>query len=250
MSIPLHVDILSFFVPDREYLEDLDGLLIYLSEKVKLGHVCIYCQKRFSSGRACQAHMLSTSHCKVLYEEDVDLDEFEDFYDFSSQYENEPALAGEGGDEGDQGALVARTLEVNHLGELVLLDGRNVGTRAYARYYRQRYAPVDMRESTMARRREELHRLESRLGMLKLSPDQINGLTNAEVAAVMVKQRRTERKALVVAEVPKTCLLFLCYLSILSMFYNTFVFGTSLQLLIVSCFFSNTLRSLRQLLHL
>ena len=44
----------GFFIPDREFIVDLEGMLIYLGEKVKLGGYCLYCQKQFKSGRACQ----------------------------------------------------------------------------------------------------------------------------------------------------------------------------------------------------
>lgn len=37
----------GFFIPDSEYLEDMPGLLEYLSEKVRIGNICLYCQKRF-----------------------------------------------------------------------------------------------------------------------------------------------------------------------------------------------------------
>ena len=61
----------GFFVPDSEYIADLEGLLLYLSEKVKVGGTCLYCQRRFQTGRACQDHMLHMSHCKLVYQENV-----------------------------------------------------------------------------------------------------------------------------------------------------------------------------------
>lgn len=47
----------SFFVPDVEYLSDPQGLLGYVEEKVKLGHICLYCNgkgKTFHTYRALQ----------------------------------------------------------------------------------------------------------------------------------------------------------------------------------------------------
>jgi pre-60S factor REI1 len=35
----------GFFVPDSECLVDLEGLLGYCHEKIKLGHYCLYCEK-------------------------------------------------------------------------------------------------------------------------------------------------------------------------------------------------------------
>ncbi|KAL7574064.1 hypothetical protein ACA910_015642 [Epithemia clementina (nom. ined.)] len=109
----------GFFVPDVEYLvpskkntsksqsssghntndnhndkddsgdddDDDDGLTLligYCHEKIQVGHVCLYCQRTFGSGRACQDHMKQTQHCKLRYEAGVDLDEFDVFYDFSA----------------------------------------------------------------------------------------------------------------------------------------------------------------------
>merc|ERR1712146_127106 len=48
-----------------------------------------YCNgkgKTFYSHRDVQAHMISKSHCKLLYEEGEDLHEFSKFYDFSSTW--------------------------------------------------------------------------------------------------------------------------------------------------------------------
>mmetsp|Transcript_17078 Transcript_17078/g.21279 ORF Transcript_17078/g.21279 Transcript_17078/m.21279 type:complete len:332 (-) Transcript_17078:325-1320(-) len=78
----------DFFIPDREYLEDVEGFVGYCAEKIKLGQVCLYCQKGFKSYSAVQRHMIAKSHCKVRYEAGVDLQEFEDFYDFREANED------------------------------------------------------------------------------------------------------------------------------------------------------------------
>lgn len=77
----------GFFIPDVEYLVDLEGLLGYLGEKVKLGGLCLCCQKQCKPGRPCQNHMKDSSHCKIAFEEGIDLDEYEDFYDYTSSYQ-------------------------------------------------------------------------------------------------------------------------------------------------------------------
>ena len=79
----------GFFIPDAEYLVNLKSLVQYCSEKVKLGNICLYCNgkgKTFYSHKDVQAHMISKSHCKLLYEEGEDLHEFSDFYDFTSTW--------------------------------------------------------------------------------------------------------------------------------------------------------------------
>jgi len=50
----------GLFIPEREYLTDLRGLILYLGEKVGVGNVCIYCGKSFTSGEGTRAHMVSS----------------------------------------------------------------------------------------------------------------------------------------------------------------------------------------------
>jgi pre-60S factor REI1 len=182
----------GFFIPDREFLVDLEGFLVYLGEKVKLGGICLYCQKQLRPGRPCQNHMMSKSHCKIAYEEDIDLDEFEDFYDFSSTYGEEA--------EGEDSDTTDRTLEVSHLGELVLLDGRTVGTRHLRRYYKQKFRPVDERPCILAQKREELLKLEMMFGAVKLDPQSIERLSDVQVVAMLRKEHKQAHKALIISQ--------------------------------------------------
>jgi pre-60S factor REI1 len=143
----------GFYLPDREYLTDARGLLSYLGEKVGIGHVCLYCQKGFSSRAACQQHMLDSAHAKLLYDADLDFPEYEDFYDFSSSW----AGVKEASDGAD--ALADRRIEVDRNGELRLEDGRLVGHREYRRVYRQAVRPEDNRESVVANLRSIAERV-------------------------------------------------------------------------------------------
>ena len=78
----------SFFISEEKYLINLEGLLKYLAEKINLGFLCIYCDnqgtKGFKTGSAVQNHMLDKCHCFMNTEY---FDEYEDFFDFSSQFE-------------------------------------------------------------------------------------------------------------------------------------------------------------------
>lgn len=73
----------GFFLPDSEYLNDMEGLIGYCHEKIKLGHICLYCQRVFTTWQGAQKHMIAKRHTKLCYEQDVDLEEFTVFYDFS-----------------------------------------------------------------------------------------------------------------------------------------------------------------------
>eukprot|EP00947_MAST-08B_sp_MAST-8B-sp1_P001734 g1734.t1 len=169
----------GFFIPDAEYLMDLEGLIGYLGLKISYGHVCLYCNgrgKSFDDLRSVQAHMRSKFHCKLLYDEDVDLDEYEDFYDFEqpdpldpeavaahkAKLEAEAKAAADGsvlavaaGQEGGEEMHVAPTT-----GELVLAGGRRVvGHRSLRAYYKQRYRPMDLRPAVLAEREARISRM-------------------------------------------------------------------------------------------
>jgi pre-60S factor REI1 len=77
----------GFFVPDQEFLIDQEGLIGYCAEKIKVGQTCLYCQKMFRSWRGCQEHMINSRHAKLRYEANIDLEEFDVFYDFTTDNE-------------------------------------------------------------------------------------------------------------------------------------------------------------------
>jgi hypothetical protein len=51
----------GLFIPEKEYLTDLRGLIVYLGEKIGVGNVCIYCGKTFNTAEATRAHMVLQS---------------------------------------------------------------------------------------------------------------------------------------------------------------------------------------------
>lgn len=75
----------SFFIPDRDHLTDIAGLLAYLAEKVTIGNICLYCPnggKEFGSLAAVRKHMTDKAHCKLAHETSEDVAELADFYDY------------------------------------------------------------------------------------------------------------------------------------------------------------------------
>eukprot|EP00592_Proboscia_alata_P029023 CAMPEP_0194443942 /NCGR_PEP_ID=MMETSP0176-20130528/126992_1 /TAXON_ID=216777 /ORGANISM="Proboscia alata, Strain PI-D3" /LENGTH=501 /DNA_ID=CAMNT_0039270257 /DNA_START=96 /DNA_END=1602 /DNA_ORIENTATION=+ len=77
----------GFFLPDAEFCVNVEGVLGYCAEKIKLGHYCLYCLRTFQTYGAAQHHMIDRGHTKIRYEEGVDAPEFAPFYDFSSANE-------------------------------------------------------------------------------------------------------------------------------------------------------------------
>lgn len=148
----------GFFLPDREYLLDIEGFIGYCTEKIKLGHYCLYCQKNFKSYRGCQEHMISTQHTMIKYESGVDREEYDIFYDFTLANENffhdkkEPRVYTvennyDYDDIHDQEYTfkeyekMIRTygFNITSLGELIFPNGRVIGHRCLSRYYKQRF---------------------------------------------------------------------------------------------------------------
>ncbi|KAH8828402.1 C2H2 type zinc-finger-domain-containing protein [Flagelloscypha sp. PMI_526] len=79
----------SFFIPDAEFLIDIDGLIRYLGEKIAIGNVCIFCNgkgREFRTLDAVRKHMVDKVHCKIAYDREKDRLEVSDYYDFSSSY--------------------------------------------------------------------------------------------------------------------------------------------------------------------
>jgi pre-60S factor REI1 len=78
----------GFFLPDAEYLVDTEGMLEWCSKKAKHGRLCLHCGRMFKTCHGCQQHMIDSCHCKLKYEEEDDLEEYEDFYDFTSGWDD------------------------------------------------------------------------------------------------------------------------------------------------------------------
>lgn len=178
----------GFFIPDVEFLVNAEGLVGYLSEKVKLGNFCLYCNgkgKTFRDYHDVQKHMTALSHCKLPYDDEDDIDELMDFYDFSAQYsskkkkvltikeageedaewetdseasiDDEEEVVEEEDSDDDFGEDEAvHTINVSETGELVLANGKRLGRREFNRYYKQRFRPEEARESVLAATKERL----------------------------------------------------------------------------------------------
>lgn len=185
----------GFFIPDVEFLSDLEGLLVYLGEKVKHGGICLYCQKQCVPGRPCQQHMLSKSHCKIAYENGIDGEEFEDFYDFSASYEDMEDV-----ELDENGEVIENEVEIASTGELVLADGRILGHRDFRRYYKQHYRPADTRAPILAQQREELLRLGGKFGGLTFTPEDITTMEDVQVMQLLVRYQKDVRKGMMVEQ--------------------------------------------------
>jgi pre-60S factor REI1 len=145
----------SFFIPDAEYLQDLEGLVEYLGEKVGVGLRCLWCcdtGKRFKTLLSVQQHMVTKGHCKMRLEAGETLLEYVDFYDYSPSYPD-------GSTAEKDSEVELKELVVDEDMQLVLPSGATVGHRSLAKYYRQnlRETPLSSRPDT--KKRAVLHDL-------------------------------------------------------------------------------------------
>ncbi|KAF8865302.1 hypothetical protein BDZ45DRAFT_442108 [Acephala macrosclerotiorum] len=117
----------GLFIPDQEFLIDVETFLGYLSTVISQFHECLYCGSTKNSAEAARAHMMSKGHCKLNPDPGS---EYEDFYEVASDIEDENLDAGTKEDKSK--------ILMSDDNELHLPSGRTLGHRSQARYYRQR----------------------------------------------------------------------------------------------------------------
>ncbi|KAH7624010.1 hypothetical protein Ndes2526B_g01262 [Nannochloris sp. 'desiccata'] len=147
----------GFYLPDSEFLEDPEGMLKYLGAKLQYGHIPLYESgnnpkaKQMASLHGVQRHMVDVGKCKVLYEDNEE--EYEDFYNYDQE-----EMDVDGNANGRQLLLIDAEDAAAAGGgyELALPQSKGgvkvLGSREFARYYRQRHKAGDSRESTAAAR--------------------------------------------------------------------------------------------------
>jgi pre-60S factor REI1 len=86
LSVMHMAKIHGLFIPEQEYLVDLDGLIRYMQAKIHQNFECLYCHKLRGNAEGIQTHMRDKSHCKIAFEKEEEMIEVGQFYDFSSTY--------------------------------------------------------------------------------------------------------------------------------------------------------------------
>ena len=151
----------GMFIPEREYLVDLVGLLHYLYRKITENNECLYCHVIRSNPAGIRTHMRDKGHCMIAFDTEEEQIEIGQFYDFRSSYSDDEddeqsegvKLSGSDADEAGwetetsassvdedetrdtRGTKAPVIYESDY--ELHLPSGRSVGHRSLARYYRQ-----------------------------------------------------------------------------------------------------------------
>lgn len=79
----------GMFIPEKQYLVDLEGLLASLQQCIQEYHECLVCGKVKSTAFAVQTHMRDTAHCKIPYTTEEEQLEIGEFYDFRGTYSDD-----------------------------------------------------------------------------------------------------------------------------------------------------------------
>ncbi|KAF1812124.1 hypothetical protein P152DRAFT_449901 [Eremomyces bilateralis CBS 781.70] len=79
----------GMFIPEKDYLVDLPGLILYLREKINVANECLYCGTLKRTAEACQTHMLDKGHCMIAFGTEDEQLEISDFYDFTTTYSDD-----------------------------------------------------------------------------------------------------------------------------------------------------------------
>jgi pre-60S factor REI1 len=151
----------GMFVPEREYLVNLEGLVHYLYRKINENFECIYCHAIRNNADGARTHMRDKGHCMIAFESEEEQVEIGQYYDFRSTYsdheeDEDETMAEEGGvkirsDGDDEGwETDASSVDEDEFDsrrkapaawsdetELHLPSGKSVGHRSLAKYYRQ-----------------------------------------------------------------------------------------------------------------
>ena len=102
-SVPLNIAHMerfhSLFIPERQYLVDIDGLLGSLQQRVLELNECLYCGKAKANSEAVQTHMRDKGHCQIPYSTEEEQLEIGEFYDFRSTYSDGGASDDDDDDE-------------------------------------------------------------------------------------------------------------------------------------------------------
>ncbi|KAI0434220.1 C2H2 type zinc-finger-domain-containing protein [Xylaria sp. FL1042] len=106
-TIPLNVlhmeRIHGMFIPEKQYLVDLDGLITSLQQRIREYHECLYCGKIKNTVPGVQTHMRDKGHCMIPFTTEEEQLMIGDFYDFRSTYSDEEESEDESVDDKPSG---------------------------------------------------------------------------------------------------------------------------------------------------
>ncbi|KAK4654905.1 pre-60S factor rei1 [Podospora pseudocomata] len=128
----------GMFIPEKQYLVDLEGLINYLQERVYDLNECITCSKMRNTTYAVQTHMRDKAHVQIPFTTEDEQLEIGEFYDFRATYSDDEE--GEWEDEDEEmedadtnggaklgGHRATTTVTVDENGDEIMEDGNGEG---------------------------------------------------------------------------------------------------------------------------
>ena len=76
----------GMFIPEQDYLVNVEGLIKYLFKKITENHECLYCHRLKNSISGVQTHMRDKGHCMIAFESEEEMIEVGQYYDFRGSY--------------------------------------------------------------------------------------------------------------------------------------------------------------------
>ncbi|KAH1538031.1 hypothetical protein KXX37_005503, partial [Aspergillus fumigatus] len=81
----------GMFIPEKDYLVNLEGLIHYLYRKINENSECLYCHAIRNSPAGIRTHMRDKGHCMIAFETEEEQIEIGQYYDFRSTYSDDEA---------------------------------------------------------------------------------------------------------------------------------------------------------------
>ena len=127
----------GLFIPNQEYLYDIESLLGYMHKVISDFHACIYCDTTKATVGGIQQHMINKGHCMINLNKDSEFEEFYDYPTSGSETESAKATIGDDGDSGSDRQTQGSSTNPEHELSLCLSSGKTLAHRSQPRSYRQ-----------------------------------------------------------------------------------------------------------------
>ena len=197
----------SFYIPDVQHCSDPGGLLGYLGAKLRSGLIPLYYRgddetsKRFHSLHAVQRHMIDVGICRVCWEGNED--EYSEWYQWSDDDDDEGDDDMDYSDDDDDETAAAannKASATEEAFELALPNGKVIGARAFAKFYKQSHRPLARAAAAGTRApQQQWQRVLSGAGAAVRAANLGSGLPGAPGALALTASGREQQRSAIVA---------------------------------------------------
>ncbi|KAJ5225709.1 Cytoplasmic 60S subunit biogenesis factor REI1 [Penicillium chermesinum] len=127
----------GMFIPERDYLVNLEGLIHYLYRKITENHECLYCHAIRNNAAGARTHMRDKGHCMIAFDAEEEQIEIGQYYDFRSTYSDGEDDEDEDESMEESGGVKIPGSDGGEDGDASSSIRKSVGHRSLAKYYRQ-----------------------------------------------------------------------------------------------------------------